>query len=434
MFTPQTNYCPGGWGDETPATLLEGDHVHETTTRRLASLAAGAIVLPLALAACSSSDSGSGGGGEAAQQCGSGAGVGKASGGSIKIGFQGPLSGTSQQLGINAVDGIKVAVDQANKTAGLPFKLDLITSDDQGSPDQGPTAAQQLVDKGVVAVVGPMFSGATKASEPVFCQNGVLSVSPSATNPSLTSLGFSQFVRVIAPDTVQGKGAADYIVKTLKAKKVFSLDDKSEYGTGLSSALEAQLRADGAQVVHDGINPTKDYTSEATKIVGEKPDVLYYSGYYPELALLAKALKAKGYTGKLMSGDGANDDQYTAQAGADVANGTYLTCPCGDANTDPKAKTFVGQYTQLNNNAKPGTYSGEAYDATNALIQVLKQLGPNADRATVEDAYKKIDFTGLTKQIKFQPNGEVTGTAVYMYQVANGQRKVLGLTQDLINQ
>jgi branched-chain amino acid transport system substrate-binding protein len=410
--------------------------VRESTTRRLASLAAGALVMPLALTACSSSSSnsgGSGGGGNSASQCGSGAGIGKPANGTLKIGFQGPLSGDNQQLGINARDGMKVAIEQANNSNALPYKLQLVESDDMGSPDQGPTAAQKLIDdQGVVATVGPMFSGATKASEPVFCQNGMLSISPSATNPALTSLGFSQFVRVIAPDTVQGKAAADYITKSLQAKKVFSLDDKSEYGTGLSSALEAQLRADGAQVVHDGINPTKDYTSEATKIVGENPDALYYSGYYAEFALLAKALKAKGFKGKLLSGDGSNDDQFISQAGQDVANGTYLTCACGDANSDPKAAQFVQQYSALNAGSKPGTYSGEAYDATNALIQVLKGLGQNADRATVTDAYKKVDFTGITKQIKFEPNGEVSGDAVYVYQVKDGKRAVLGLTKDLI--
>jgi branched-chain amino acid transport system substrate-binding protein len=183
-------------------------------------LAVGALVVPLALTACSSSSSsgGSGSGSKSATQCGSGAGVGKPTGGTLKIGFQGPLSGDNQQLGINARDGMKVAIEQANTSNALPYKLSLVESDDMGSPDQGPTAAQKLVDdQGVTAVVGPMFSGATKASEPVFCQNGMLSISPSATNPALTSLGFSQFVRVIAPDTVQGKAAADYVVKTLQA-------------------------------------------------------------------------------------------------------------------------------------------------------------------------------------------------------------------------
>ncbi len=406
--------------------------MRESTTRRLASLAAGAMVMPLVLTACSSS-SDSGGGGNVKAECGSGAGVAKPTNGTVKIGFQGPLSGDNQQLGINARDGMKVAVDAANKSNALPYKIELVESDDMGSPDQGPTAAQKLIDdQGVIAVVGPMFSGATKASEPAFCQSGMLSISPSATNPALTSLGFSNFVRVIAPDTVQGKGAADYISKQLKAKKVFSLDDKSEYGTGLSTALEKQLQANGTPLVHDGINPTKDYTSEATKIVSENPDVLYYSGYYSEMALLAKALKAKGFQGKVMSGDGSNDDQYISQAGPDTANGTYLTCPCGDANSDPKAKGFVAAYGSVNGGAKPGTYSGEAYDATNALIEVLKGLGQNADRASTLDAYKKVNYNGLTKQISFQPNGEVQGDAVYVYQVQNGQRKVLGLTSDLI--
>ncbi len=409
--------------------------MRQSTTRRFASLAAGALVVPMALTACSSSsNSNSAGGGSGSKtQCGTGAGIGKPSGGTLKIGFQGPLSGDNQQLGINARDAMKVAIQQANDSNALPYKLQLVESDDMGSPDQGPTAAQKLIDdQGVVAVVGPMFSGATKASEPIFCQNGMLSISPSATNPALTSLGFSNFVRVIAPDTVQGKAAADYAVKALQGKKVFSLDDKSEYGTGLSSALEAQLRSDGAQVVHDGINPTKDYTSEATKIVGEKPDVLYYSGYYAELALLAKALKAKGYAGKIMSGDGANDNQYIAQAGADVAEGSFLTCACGDANSDPKAAQFVQQYSQLNGGQKPGTYSGEAYDATNALVQVLKGLGQNVDRSSITTAFKKVDYTGLTKQVKFQANGEVEGDAVYVYQVKGGKRVVLGLTKDLI--
>ena len=142
-----------------------------------------------------------------------------------------------------------------------------------------------------------MFSGATKASEPVFSQAGILSVSPSATNPALTTLGFKTFVRVIAPDTVQGKAAADYIVKKLNAKKVFSLDDNSDYGTGLSKALELELTADGATVTHDGINPTKNYTAEATKIIGDKPDAVYYSGYYSEFGAADQGAQARRLQG-----------------------------------------------------------------------------------------------------------------------------------------
>jgi len=385
--------------------------------RTLIGVAAGVMAVALTAAACGSSGGSGGGGG------------GKKT---YTIGFQGVLSGDNQQLGINALDGIKTAIDEADKNSALPFTIKFVQADDAGDPSQAPTAAQKLIDNSsVLAVVGPMFSGATKASEGLYTQAGLLSVSPSATNPTLTSSGFKTFYRVINPDTVQGKADADYIAKGLKAKTVFSLDDKSDYGTGLSSALEAELKANGVTVTHDGINPTKDYTSEATKIIAAKPDVLFYSGYYAELSLLTKALKAAGFTGKIMSGDGSNDPQFIAQAGATNAEGAYLTCACGDANSDPTQAAFLKSFEASNPGAKPGTYSGEAYDAVNAIIEVLKQLGSSADRASVLSAFAKVNFKGITKQISFQPNGEVVGTGVFIYQVKGGKITVLGNAADL---
>ncbi|MCK9895670.1 branched-chain amino acid ABC transporter substrate-binding protein [Frankia sp. AgB32] len=369
-----------------------------------------------------------------AAACGSSGGDSSSSGKkTITIGYQGVLSGDNQQLGLNALYGIRTAVAEVNADASSPFELKVVESDDAGSADQGPTAAQKLIDNSkVVAVVGPMFSGATKASEPNYTEAGLLSVSPSATNPALTTLGFKTFYRVIAPDTVQGKAAADYVATVLKAKTVYSLDDKSEYGTGLSGALEPELKAKGVTVIHDGINPTKDYTSEATKIIAAKPDVLYYSGYYAETALLSKALKDKGFAGKVVSGDGSLDPQYVAQAGAAAAEGTYLTCPCGDVNSDPKAAAFVASFKKVNNGAKPGTYSGEAYDATLALADVFKQLGSDVSRESVLKAFPSVNHAGITKTVAFESNGEVKGSNVFIYQVKNGQIAVLGNTADLL--
>lgn len=386
--------------------------------RRTAPLVAVLVVSSLALAACGSSTKGSSGA------------SGKKT---IKIGFQGPLSGDNAQLGINGEAGVKTAIDEANKKGDLPYTLALVASDDIGKPEQGATAAQRLIDdKSVVAVVGPMFSGATKAAEPSFSTADLLSVSPSATNPALTSLGFKTFFRVIPPDDAQGQEAANYLTKAVKAKKVFSLDDKSEYGTGLSGVIEKQVKANGATVIHDGIPPTKDYTAEADKIVAAKPDALYYSGYYAEFGLLVRALKGKGFKGTIMSGDGSNDDKFITAAGNANAEGVLLTCPCGDANVDPKAKDFLASFKVVNNGTKPGTYSPEAYDATNAIISVLKTLGSSpSDRAKVAAAFKTVDYQGITKQIKFTNTGEVTAKIVFVYKVANGTRTVLGTTADL---
>lgn len=366
--------------------------------------------------------------------CGSGGDKGDGGKKTIKLGFQGPLSGDDVQLGINALDGVKTALKEAKDKGDLPFNVELVTSDDIGKPEQGATAAQRLIDdKAVVAVVGPMFSGATKAAEPSFSAANLLSVSPSATNPKLTSLGFKTFFRVIPPDDAQGQEAANYLSKVVKAKTVFSLDDKSEYGTGLSTVIEQQLKANGTKVVHDGIPKTTNYTGEADKIIAAKPDALYYSGYYSQFGLLVKALRGKGFKGVIMSGDGSNDDKFIDAAGKDNAEGVLLSCPCGDANVDPNAKDFLASFKAVNNGAKPGTYSPEAYDATNAILSVLKGLGNDAtDRAKVAAAFKSVNFKGITKTIAFTPTGEVTAKIVFIYKVTGGSRGVLGTTADLV--
>lgn len=351
----------------------------------------------------------------------------------VAIGFQGPLSGGRQQLGINAYDGVLTAVDTANRQSGTPIRLRLVASDDQGMADQGPAAAQKLIDNPrVLAVVGPVFSGPALSSGPLYSRAGLLAVSPSASSPALTRRGFTTFYRVIAPDGVQGAAAAEYLARALKVSSVYSLDDRSEYGVGLSNALEDALRRRGVTVVHDGINPAKDYQSMATKIIDAAPGAVYYSGYYPELALLATSLRSKGYTGKILSGDGANDDELIREAGTGNAEGILLTCACEDPNSDRSAAAFAAEFRKVNAGTRPGTYSAEAFDATNAIIAVLRRLGPRANRRSVATAFGDVDIAGVTKRIAFTDDGEVRSTAVSLFEVRDGRRIDLGPVDALV--
>jgi branched-chain amino acid transport system substrate-binding protein len=406
---------PGPFGRGALGQLPARDEIPgaRVLDRRLLRLAVPLAVGALALTACggSSGDGGSGGGGK-----------------TYTLAYQGPLSGDNAQLGINMDNGVKLAVEQANAKGDLGFTLKFTNSDDVGDPAQGPTAAQKLIDDAsVVAVVGPAFSGATKASEPLFTQANLVSVSPSATNPTLTSQGFKTFFRVVPPDDAQGAEAAAYMEKGLKAKKIYLVDDKSEYGVGLADVIAKSL---ATKPTREGIPVTKDYSTIAQKVSSSGADVLFYSGYYAELALLAKALKAAGYKGAIVSGDGANDDQLITQAGAANAEGIYLTCPCNDANVDPNATEFTKAY-KAKFNTNPGTYSPESYDAANAIIAAMKSIDGDITREKVVEAVRTIDYKGITKQIKFESNGEVSGKTIFVYQVKGGKRAILGTTAEL---
>ncbi|MFE7559994.1 branched-chain amino acid ABC transporter substrate-binding protein [Kitasatospora sp. NPDC057500] len=352
------------------------------------------------------------------------------------IGFQGPLTGPNAQLGINIDWGVKLAVQQANERGDLPFTLKVKEADDQGDPAKGPTAAQQLIgDSSVVGVVGPTFSGATKAAEPLFTQANLASVSASATASALTdpANGFKTFFRIVPPDSAQGVAAADYLTKVLQVKSVYLLDDKSDYGVGLAGNIRNQLTANGVQVTGDSVAAgTNDYSAVATKIANSGAQAVYYAGYYADAAPLAKALENTSFTGRAMSDDGTNDPKFIQLAGS-ASEGWQMTCPClsAAASADPAAKKFVEDYTALAHQP-PGTYSPEGYDTTNTLIQVMKSLGTDVDRQKVVEGLRTVDHKGLSKEIRFQPNGEVTEKGIYVYEVRNGRIAALGTVDKLI--
>jgi len=366
--------------------------------------------------------------------CGGSSGGGSSSGGkkTYTIAYQGPLSGDSAQLGINMDNGVKLAIEAANKKGDLPFTLKFTDSDDVGDPAQAPAAARKLIDNSnVVAVVGPAFSGATAASEPLFSQANLVSVSPSATRADLTHLGFTSFVRVVTGDTIQGAKLADYVSKALKSKSAYVVDDKSAYGAGLTKYVKEQLTKDGVSFKQEGLAPTKDYSALATKIVGSKADTLVYGGYFPEMALIAKALKAAGFKGNIVSDDGAKDDQLIKQAGA-AAEGIYLTCACGGppAAGGVGADQFAADY-KSKFSTDPGTYSAEAYDSTNLIIAAMK--GGATTRQAITDAVKKTSaFPGVTHSITFDSAGEGGTGEIFMHQVKTGKIALLGLIDDLI--
>ena len=360
---------------------------------------------------------------------------GAASKPSYTIGYQGPLSGGNQQLGLNMYFGVELAVNQANASGKLPFTLKLASFDDQGDPTIAPTQAQAAVaNKSLVAIVGPAFSGATAASEPYYSAANIATVSPSATRVSLASNGWNNFFRVVADDGVQGPADASYAYKKLGAKSMYVVNDATAYGAGVASQFATAATSLGATVTTATVNGTTqcqngsgsatEYSAAATQAVASKASLLFYGGYYCDLGLFLGALKSAGFTGKIMSDDGADSPSLiSATTPASAAEGVLVSCAC----TSVTNAAFTAQYKALSTfSAANATYAGESYDATNAIIAAMKTL-KTVTRAGIVAALHKIKYAGLTKPISFQSNGNIGGSAIYVSQVVNGQLKQLGL-------
>jgi len=390
-------------------------------TRSLAKIAVIGMAGVLALSACSNkknSGGGLGGGGNS--------GTTNTSGKTYKIGFQGALSGDNQQLGINEINSVELAVEQANATGNLGFKLEVVKSDDGGVADKAPAAAAALIqDNAVIGVVGPIFSGPTSATGKTYAAANMGLISPSATNATLTSSGFTTFHRIVPTDGVEGTQAAAWMAK--KFKKVFVVDDTTVYGKGVADVVEKNLRDKGVSVTRQGVaQNTQDYGAIAQTVTSSGAAALFYGGYDAQAALFAKALVATGFKGARVTGNGGKSSVFTTGSGA-AGNGWYFSCGCLDATAAPEAKAFNDAYTKKFN-TPPSTYSPEAYDATNAMIDAIKTAVSKGTptRQAVEDAINNLDYKGITTVVKFQPNGEVAQATVNLYQQKEGKIVLIG--------
>ena len=143
------------------------------------------------------------------------AGDGKANCPPVSIAMAGALNGPDAALGINIKNGVQLAIDKHN-AANPGCQVQLKPFDTEGDPQKATAIAPQIVDdQYTIGLVGPAFSGETKATGGVFDQAGLVATTASATNPTLSENGWKTFFRGLANDAVQGPSVANYMKNAL---------------------------------------------------------------------------------------------------------------------------------------------------------------------------------------------------------------------------
>lgn len=348
------------------------------------------------------------------------AGNGQATCSGVSIAYAGTQSGANAQLGINILNGVKLAIEQHNK-ANPNCQVTLKTFDTEGDPGKAPGIVTQVTSESdIIGVIGLPFSGESKASGQIFQQAGLAHITPSATNPSLTKNGWTTFFRALGNDAVQGPAAAKFMTDKLGAKKVCVVQDDSDYGIGLATTTNQALGSVSADCQDKVTTGQKDFAAVINKIIAAKPDAVFYSGYYAEGAPLDQQLANKGFTGTFVGPDGVKDDQFIQQAGSASGNAVF-TCPCVPGELVPE---FADAYKGVSGGTPPGTYSLEGYDSATILLTGIDK--GIKDRAGILDFVKNYNADGFSKHFQWDATGELATTPVYGYKVQNGKIVYVG--------
>ncbi|HEY8369882.1 MAG TPA: branched-chain amino acid ABC transporter substrate-binding protein, partial [Thermodesulfobacteriota bacterium] len=320
----------------------------------------------------------------------------------VKIGVAGPMTGDIAQYGLSVADGARLAVQEWN-AANPGTKVELVVGDDQGDPRQAAAVANKFVNEGVVGVVGHVTSACTLAAAPIYHDNRLIQVNPSATNPQVTEQRFWNVFRICGRDDQQGKVAADFVASK-GLKRVAIVHDKGSYGQGLAEAFRDALKKDHKiEPVYFGTvtRGDKDFSAVLTAIRRANAEALYFGGYYSEGALLVKQAKDLGLNIRFLGGDGAMDPEFVKIAGAAAAEGSWATF-MPDVRRIPSAKATIEAYEKQF--GPVGPFSLYGYVATRVLLEGLAQA---KDPRAAAQAMRGRTFETPLGTIRFDDKGDV---------------------------
>jgi branched-chain amino acid transport system substrate-binding protein len=374
--------------------------------------------------------------------------------GTIALGADLPLSGADGSDGIPAKNAVDLAVKQAARVCGAArhqdacFDLRAITYDDvlKGvhDPAQGAKNVELLAnDPGVVGMIGPLDDSLAKSELPVANAAHLAMVSPAVTDECLTQeppdghckglagrlrpRGPNNFFRVVTTQLVEGAAAADLAFKTLATRHAFVINDQTPFGLGIATAFADRFVQDGGTVVDPsdlgGFDPNQspDLGSRVRRAVGLATDVVYFAAAdIYEAATLRHEMLAQMPKVPLIGSDRLANDQFAKSAGA-TARGSYYTVVGPHPASIRQAQGFLRDYQKAYGQTV-GTYSLQAFDATNLLIAAIARAvddagGQRPTRAQVLlEVSRTSAYSGAMGVMSFDSRGDTSLMVVSAYE------------------
>lgn len=341
----------------------------------------------------------------------------------IKIGVAQPLSGPLGALGQDLLNGVNLAVAELNKSGytvdGKRVTLEVVSVDDKADAATGKTVAQQLVDAGVVAVIGHLNSGVSIETAPIYAAKDIAQIAIS-TNPKFTQLGLPTTFRMVANDTLQARAIGSFAASQLGAARYAALDDGTPYGKGLADGAVEQLKAEKKEVVvrKSFDDKTTAFDGLAGELKAANVEVIVSTlSDFQALALL-EALRKVGHTKvSLLGGDTAKTTDMAKGAG--MIDGLYATSPVLEAKEFSTGKPFLEKYIAAYK--KPPAYGGHySYDSMYVLSAAI-QKAKSADPKDITKAMHAINgYAPVIGTMTWDDKGEQRYGAVGVYELRAG--------------
>ena len=352
----------------------------------------------------------------------------KESGDTIKVGANFELTGNVANYGNATLEGLQLAIDEANEAGGVNGKkIELVSVDDKSEAAESINAATKLIsDDDVKIIVGPATTGLVLAETQTATDAKVPIIAPCATSPEATVENgkVKPYVfRSCFIDPQQGEVMATFAAKDLKAKTaVIYVDNSSDYSKSLAKVFREKFEAAGGKVVMEEafLQKDQDFKATLTKLKTANADVMFVPAYYEEVGKIVKQAREMGINSAILGTDGWDDTKVVDIAGADALNNTFFSTHYSEK--DAEVQGFIEAYKKKYNRA-PNVFAALGYDAGKMLVDALKRAG-SGDTEKIREALEATrDLKVGTGTISMDKNHNPIKTAVIL-EMKNGEKEL----------
>jgi len=357
----------------------------------------------------------------------------------VRIGFTGPLSGGAALYGKNVVNGMEMAIKEVNaaglEVGGRKVRLELVSLDDKYSPADAAINARRLVQQYQAPAVFVPHSGGIYALQAFNEQEKFIVMAYSST-PKITTTGNKLTVRIPPTFDTYIEPFIRYEMKKF-GKRVGMLPGDHEYAKNWSQLFAPAWEKAGGTIASNNpmsYNRSADFYSGVSRVLAEKPEVLFVGGPSEPTALVVKQARELGFKGGFLVMDQAKfDEMAKVTGGLAPLEGSIGVLP---VSYDERAgsKTFSEAYRKAYGADKdPTSESSYNYTLVHALAGAMKLAGSTTDaaaiRAKLGDALKQLPEK--VNAGSFKGVDEVGGTIVdpLVATVEGGRIKPVSLSE-----
>ncbi len=324
----------------------------------------------------------------------------------VTIGASAPLTGPRAQLGKYYKQGVELALEEINKAGGVLGKpLAVVFEDDQGdNPNAAINAVNRLMQVHKVPVfLGPHFSVAQMATQKIYCNGTVVSITGASGIP-VTNSGCKYVIRVRGDDNIQSKALVAFAVKELKTDKIGVLHVNDDFGkTGAQRVVSAIEGAGLKPVAVEAHNAAdKDFSAQLARLKAANANTVVLWTHIDAAALIVRQAKQMGldvhFAGTAMS-------QPTFLNLTDTFSDGVLSADDFVAeNPDPLVQAFAKKYKDKYNTPAE-IWAAAYYDATWLAAKAINKAG-SADPQKVRAAFNGLQHTGVLAAFRCAENGD----------------------------